>query len=88
MILVVGATGMVGGEVCRRLAAAGAPVRALVRATSDPAKVEALQALGVEFTQGNLCDRASVDAACQSVRAVISTVSSMPFCHQPGVNDI
>jgi NADH dehydrogenase len=69
---------MVGGEVCRRLAAAGAPVRALVRATSDPAKVEALRALGVELVQGDLCDRASVDVACQGVRAVISTASSMP----------
>jgi len=79
---------MLGGEICRRLAAAGAPVRALVRATSDPAKVEALQALGVELAQGNLCDRASLDAACQGVRAVISTASSMPFCYQPGENDI
>jgi uncharacterized protein YbjT (DUF2867 family) len=47
MNLVVGATGMLGGEICRRLAARGKPVRALVRATSDPAKVEALQALGI-----------------------------------------
>ena len=39
MHLVVGATGMVGGEVCRLLAAAGKPVRALVRPTSNPEKV-------------------------------------------------
>jgi uncharacterized protein YbjT (DUF2867 family) len=37
MNLVVGATGLLGSEICRRLAAAGKPVRALVRATSDPA---------------------------------------------------
>jgi NADH dehydrogenase len=79
---------MLGGEVCRRLVAKGKPVRALVRTTSDPAKVEALQALGVECVEGNLCDRASVDAACQGIRAVISTASSMPFCYQPGENDI
>jgi uncharacterized protein YbjT (DUF2867 family) len=88
MNLVVGATGMLGGEICRRLVAKGKPVRALVRATSDPAKVEALQALGIECVEGNLCDRASVEAACHGVRAVISTASSMPFCYQPGENDV
>ena len=88
MNLVVGATGMLGGEICRRLVAAGKPVRALVRATSDPAKVEALQALGAELAQGDLRDRASIEAACRGVRAVISTVSSMPFSYLPGENDI
>src|SRR4051794_18375878 len=34
MVLVVGATGLVGTEVCRRLRARGEPVRALVRSTS------------------------------------------------------
>ena len=88
MILVVGATGMLGGEICRRLAAKGKPVRALVRVTSDPAKVEALQAPGVELVQGDLRDPASISAACQGARAVISTASSMPFSYQPGENDI
>jgi uncharacterized protein YbjT (DUF2867 family) len=61
MILVVGATGLVGSDVCRRLAARGRPVRALVRATSDPAKVDALRALGVEVAHGDLHDPASPD---------------------------
>jgi uncharacterized protein YbjT (DUF2867 family) len=88
MNLVVGATGLVGSEVCRRLAAEGKPVRALVRATSDPAKVEALKSYGAEIVQGDLRDRASLKAACQGVTAVISTASSMPFSYQPGENDI
>jgi len=88
MELVVGATGMVGSEVCRRLAAAGRPVRALVRATSDPAKVEALQEYGAQIVEGDLCDRGSLDAACQGVDAVIATASAMPFCYEAGVNDI
>jgi NADH dehydrogenase len=79
---------MVGSEVCRRLAAAGRPVRALVRATSDPAKVEALKDHGAQIVEGDLCDRASLDAACQGVDAVIATASAMPFSYQPGVNDI
>lgn len=88
MNLVVGATGLLGGEICRRLAAEGKPVRALVRATSDPAKVEALKRYGAEIVEGNVCDPASLEAACQGVHAVISTVSAMPFCHQPGENDV
>jgi len=79
---------MVGGEICRQLVAAGKPTRALVRSTSDPGKVQALRELGVEVVQGDVRDRASLDAACAGVTAVISTVSSMPFSYQPGENDI
>jgi uncharacterized protein YbjT (DUF2867 family) len=88
MNLIVGATGRLGSETCRQLAAKGKPVRALVRATSDPAKVEALRSCGAEIVQGDLRDRASLDAACQGITVVISTVSSMPFSYQPGENDI
>lgn len=88
MILVTGATGLVGSEVCRRLVVKGKPVKALVRATSDPAKVGKLQDLGVEIVQGDVRDRASLEAACRGASAVISTLSSMPFSYQPGVNDI
>jgi NADH dehydrogenase len=87
MILVVGSTGMVGSEICRRLAARGTPVRALVRATSALGKVAELQALGIETVVGDLRDPASLVAACSGVSAVITTVSSMPFSYVPGVND-
>lgn len=88
MYLVVGATGVLGGEICRRLAAQGKPVRGLVRATSDQAKVDELKSHGVEIVQGDMCDPASLEAACQGGTAVISTVSSMPFCYEAGENDI
>ncbi len=87
-ILVAGATGLLGTAICQRLAAAGKSVRALVRESSDPVKVSKLQSLGVETVQGDVRDRASLDKACQGITAVISTVSSMPFSYQPGVNDI
>jgi uncharacterized protein YbjT (DUF2867 family) len=86
MILVVGATGMVGREVCRQLAAGGKPIRAMVRATSDPAKVEELKGLGASVVLGDLCDAGSIQAACQGVSAVIATASSMPFAYRPGEN--
>jgi NADH dehydrogenase len=87
-ILVAGATGLLGGEICRQLAAAGHQVQGLVRQTADPAKVAGLKEAGVSVVQGDLRDRASLAAACQGVRAIISTVSSMPMAYEPGVNDI
>ena len=56
----------------------------MVRATSNPDKVAKLKGYGAEIVQGDLCDRACLDAACKGVSAVITTVSAMPFCYQPG----
>jgi uncharacterized protein YbjT (DUF2867 family) len=44
MILMAGATGILGSEICRRLAATGKPIRAMVRHSSDAGKIEALKA--------------------------------------------
>jgi len=76
MNLVVGATGMLGSEICRLLAATDKPVRALVRQSSAPDKVAALRALGAEIVFGDLKDAASLEAACRGARSVISTASS------------
>ena len=76
MNLVVGATGLLGSEICRLLADQGKPVKALVRPTSDQNKVAHLESLNVEIARGDLKDRSSLDAACQAVTAVISTASS------------
>jgi uncharacterized protein YbjT (DUF2867 family) len=83
MILVVGATGLVGSEVCQRLMRRGEPVRALVRATSSKEKIEGLRSLGVELCVGDLKDPQSIVAACRGVNAVISTASST-LTRQPG----
>jgi uncharacterized protein YbjT (DUF2867 family) len=82
-VLIVGATGMVGGDICARLSTQGKDVRAMVRSTSDPAKVAGLEAAGVEIVGGDLRDRASLAAACRGVDAVVSTASSMPFAYKP-----
>jgi len=76
MNLVVGATGLLGSEICRALAAEGKPVRALVRTTSDQSKVAQLESLGVEIAVGDLKDPSSLDAACRGASAVISTASA------------
>lgn len=76
MNLVVGATGYLGSEICRQLVQQGKPVRALIRPTSDPAKVEALRALGVETIEGDLKNPDSLAAACHNVAAVVSTATT------------
>jgi uncharacterized protein YbjT (DUF2867 family) len=76
MNLVVGATGLLGGEICRLLAQQGQAVRALVRETSNAEKVAGLKALGAQIVYGDLKDPASLAAACRGASAVISTASS------------
>jgi len=76
VILVVGATGLLGSEICRRLTQRGNPVRALVRTTSNHDRVAQLEGLGAELVRADLKDRASLDAPCRGASAVISTASS------------
>jgi uncharacterized protein YbjT (DUF2867 family) len=74
--LVVGATGLVGLEVCRRLKDSGTQVRALIRSTADGQKRAELERFGVELAEGDLKDPASLARACAGVQSVISTASS------------
>jgi uncharacterized protein YbjT (DUF2867 family) len=68
MILVLGATGRVGGEVLRLLAAAGAPVRALSRDPARAAGVPPPPSQGpVEWQRGDLDDPAALGAALAGV---------------------
>jgi uncharacterized protein YbjT (DUF2867 family) len=76
MVLVVGATGLVGSAVCEKLARRGEKVRALVRGTSSEERIATLQTCGVELCVGDLKDPDSIAAACRGVNAVISTASS------------
>lgn len=83
MNLIVGATGLLGGEICRRLAARGKPLRALVRTSAQPEKLEALRSLGVELVAGDLKNTGSLRPACAGAAAVISTASTTAS-HQEG----
>lgn len=82
-ILVVGATGFLGMEVCRQLAAANKNVCALVRKTAAPEKTGALRQLAVQFVEGDLKDRSSIRKALTGISTVISTASST-FSRQDG----
>ncbi len=83
MILVVGSTGFLGSEICRRLTAKGLAVRGLVRSTSNAEKVAQLKAMGVETVTGDLRDPASLAAACQGMDSVITTATTT-VSMQPG----
>ena len=83
MILVAGATGVLGSEIVRRLTSRGESVRALTRVTSAPEKVERLRRFGAQIVQGDLKDPQSLTAACFGVNAVISTVTTI-LTSQPG----
>jgi NADH dehydrogenase len=72
MILVVGATGSLGGRVARGLLERGAAVRAMARATSD---VTALEEAGAAVIRGNLKEPDSLARACRGVETVITTAS-------------
>jgi uncharacterized protein YbjT (DUF2867 family) len=67
MILVTGATGTNGTELIKRLSAAGAKTRALVR---NPDKATALRLPNVELARGDYSDRASLDTAMKGATAV------------------
>src|ERR1700733_1526687 len=83
MNLIVGATGLLGGQICRLVATSQKPVRALVRRSADASRLDELRKAGVELVWGDLKDPASLRAACEGATAVLSTASST-FSRQPG----
>ena len=85
MILVVGATGVVGGMIARGLLEQGKEVRVLVRRDSPSSQLvqqglatsaEELLESGAHPVHGDLRYRDSLDAALEDVETVISTANS------------
>jgi uncharacterized protein YbjT (DUF2867 family) len=85
MILVVGATGVVGGMIARRLLDEEKEVRVLVRRDSPSSQLvqrglatsaEELIEAGAQPVHGDLRDRASLDVAVEGVETVITTANS------------
>lgn len=86
MILVVGATGSLGGRIARGLLEQGKTVRVLLRhnpisaAMAEQGLANTPQSLidaGAEPVWGDLKDRASLDAAVAGVDAVITTANAV-----------
>ena len=75
MILVTGATGKVGREVVRQLAAAGAPTRALVR---DPTRASHLRIPGVEIAVADLAKPETLPSVFAGVERVFLLTPAAP----------
>src|SRR3712207_8210429 len=84
MILVVGATGVVGGMIARRLLDEGKEVRVLVRRDSPSSQLvqhglatsaEELIEAGARPVDGDLRHPASLDTALDNVQTVITTAN-------------
>lgn len=71
-VLVVGATGKLGGQVVDELLARGKQVRALVRPGSDASRLEAK---GVEIARSDMLDLDSLVRAMAGADAVITTAA-------------
>ena len=74
-ILVSGATGVLGREICRRLRAEGLEVRAMVR--PDSSHTDELADMGCDFTTANLLDPPSLSSSCEGVHQVINTATAI-----------
>ena len=85
MILVVGATGVVGGMIARGLLEQGKEVRVLVRRDTPSSQLvqhglatsaESLIESGAQPVHGDLRDRAPLEAALEGVGTVVTTANS------------
>ena len=74
MILLVGATGDLGGRIAKRLRADGHEVRCLVRHSTDDSS---LRAIGAEIVRGDLTEPATLPPACAGVDTVIATATAI-----------
>ena len=70
--LVTGANGHVGNNLCRQLVARGERVRAMIRASADPAP---LAGLDVEIVRGDILDAAATERAVTGCRRVYHTAA-------------
>lgn len=76
-ILVAGGTGNLGGRIVAALLRRGAAVRAIVRAETAPAKVDALARQGVDVRLVDMTDVAALTEACTGVACVVSAVAGL-----------
>ncbi|HEX2085967.1 MAG TPA: NAD(P)H-binding protein, partial [Solirubrobacteraceae bacterium] len=84
MILLTGATGVVGTALLRRLTARGEPVRCLVR---DPRRLGA-ERVRVQIALGDLADPPSFRNALRGVRTVVHLAASIRDQPQGSIEEL
>jgi nucleoside-diphosphate-sugar epimerase len=75
--VLAGATGNLGGRIARAILERGADVRALVRHSSDPGRVEDLRKRGAAIAAVDFNSVSEVTAACSGGSCVISALSGL-----------
>ncbi|HKW61506.1 MAG TPA: NmrA family NAD(P)-binding protein [Candidatus Acidoferrum sp.] len=88
MDLVVGATGLVGGQIALGLRRQGRAVRALVRGGTRHEKAASLIAAGVEIIDADLTKAETLPAACAGIETVLCTATSMPQGKDDGLHRV
>lgn len=78
MILLTGATGLVGSFVAKRLVGDGHPVRVLVRPNADRSLLRGLSA-HLHWAEGDILDVLSLDSALQGVTHVVHAAAVVSF---------
>ena len=73
-VLVLGATGGIGGELARQLLAAGWQVRAMRRGDTPPARGDG-QGDGIRWLRGDALSRADVLAAAKGCAVIVHAVN-------------
>lgn len=74
-IAITGASGYLGSHLCRRLAEAGLPLRALVRDRRNAERESRLHGLDLEWVEADVTQPASLAAALQGAAAVVHAVA-------------
>jgi nucleoside-diphosphate-sugar epimerase len=76
-IVVVGATGNLGGKIVKALLAKGAVVKAIVRAESNPEKVNELVQSGVEVCRADTSNQSEMAKHCAGAHCVVSALAGL-----------
>lgn len=76
-ILVAGATGNLGNRICRELIKRDAAVSAIVRTSTDPAKIDSLTKMGVSVIESDLNSIDDIAKACAGIHCVVSALAGL-----------
>ena len=87
-ILVVGATGFVGGDIASKLALQNHKVAGLVRGGSAHPKAKQLLSAGIEIIAGDLRSPETLTHALKNTETVVCTATSMPSATDDGLQKI
>jgi NAD(P)-dependent dehydrogenase (short-subunit alcohol dehydrogenase family) len=77
IVLVAGATGNLGKQICRELIKQGAQVKALVRPESAPIKTKELQDFGANVIQADFNKPDDLVSACEGISCVVSALAGL-----------